>query len=183
MLSESGTPNDPEWLKRLYIKTHSSDCPSVCPSVCHKNNNLLSVCHKNLSLAHIFWRINDRALIFGMHDPYDKSFLLVPFSDLLPTSRSNLLPGGGPQFFEFAVHLQIVQERNSAISTPKGQHNWLSMTLDEGDNFSSGISIKLPKISTFNVIIPPATKLGGYTGITLSICLSVCPSVCRRARG
>ena len=27
------------------------------------------------------------------------------------------------------------------------------------------------------VIIPPATKLGGYTGITPS----VCPSVCRRA--
>ena len=44
----------------------------------------------------------------GMHDPCDNPFLLihVPCSDLdldlWPTSRSNLLPGGGPQFFEFA---------------------------------------------------------------------------------
>ena len=37
-----------------------------------------------------------------------------------------------------------------------------------------------------SIFIPPATKLGGYTGITLSVCLSirpsVRPSVCRRAR-
>ena len=38
--------------------------PSVRPSVCHKNFNL----------AHIFWSIKDRALIFGMHDPCDKPF-------------------------------------------------------------------------------------------------------------
>ena len=65
-----------------------------------------SVCHKNFNLAHIFRSIDDRAVIFGMHDPCDKSFLLVPCGDLdldlLPTSRSNLLPSGGPQFFEFA---------------------------------------------------------------------------------
>ena len=24
--------------------------------------------------THIFWNINDRAMIFGMHDPYDKPF-------------------------------------------------------------------------------------------------------------
>ena len=41
-----------------------------------------SVCLKNFNLAHIFWSINDRALIFSMHDPYDKSFLLVLCSDL-----------------------------------------------------------------------------------------------------
>ena len=29
------------------------------------------------------------------------------------------------------------------------------------------------------IIIPPATKLGGYTGITMSVCPSVRPSVCR----
>ena len=73
--------------------------PSVCPSVCHKNFNL----------AHIFWSINDRALIFGRHDPCDKSFLLVPCGyldlDLLPTSRSNLFLGGGPQFSEFACYI------------------------------------------------------------------------------
>ena len=77
--------------------------PSVCPSVCQ------SLCHKNFNLAHIFWSINDRALIFGMHDPCDKPFLLIPCSDLdlWPTPRSNLLPGGGPQFFEFACSLSI----------------------------------------------------------------------------
>ena len=63
---------------------------------------------QNFNLTDIFWSINDRALIFGMHDPCDKSSLLVPCGDLdldfLPTSRSNLLPGGGPQFFEFACY-------------------------------------------------------------------------------
>ena len=64
----------------------------------------LSICHKNFNLAQIFWSINDRALIFGMHDPCDKPFLLIPCGDLdlWPITMSNLLPGGGPQFFEFA---------------------------------------------------------------------------------
>ena len=74
--------------------------PSVPPSV------RPSVRHKNYNLAHIFWSINDRALIFGMHDPCDRPFQLTPCRDLdlnlWPTSRSNLLPGGGPQFSEFA---------------------------------------------------------------------------------
>ena len=75
------------------IKTHSS-----VP---------LSVCHKNFNLAHIFWSINDRALIFGMHDPCVKPFQLTPCQDLdlWPTSRSKLLPGGGPQFSEFAYSI------------------------------------------------------------------------------
>ena len=33
-----------------------------------------SVRHKNFNLVHIFWSINDRALIFGMHDPCAKPF-------------------------------------------------------------------------------------------------------------
>ena len=80
----------PPFTKVGDIKTHSSVC--------------LSVCHKDFNLAHIFWSINDRALIFGMHDPCDMSFQLVPCGDLdlLPTSRSNLLLGGGPQFFELS---------------------------------------------------------------------------------
>ena len=84
----------PPFAKAGDIKSHSSVRPSVRPSVCHINFNL----------AHIFWGINDRTLIFGMHDPCDKPFLLVPWGDLelWPRSRSNLLPGGGPQFFEFA---------------------------------------------------------------------------------
>ena len=36
----------------------------------------LLVCHRNFNLAHICWSINDRALIFGMHDPCDKPFQL-----------------------------------------------------------------------------------------------------------
>ena len=58
----------PPFVKAGDIKTHSSVC--------------LSVRHKNFNLAHIFWSINDRALIFGMHHPCDKPFLLVPFGDL-----------------------------------------------------------------------------------------------------
>ena len=89
----------PPFAKAGDIKTHLSVCLSVRPSV------RLSVCHKNFNLAHIFWSINDRALILGMHDHCDLPYLLVPCSDLdhdlWPISRSNLLPGGGPQFFEF----------------------------------------------------------------------------------
>ena len=58
--------------KAGHIKTHSSVCPSLC----------LSVRYKNFNLAHIFLSINDRALIFGMHDPCDKPFQLAPCSDL-----------------------------------------------------------------------------------------------------
>ena len=89
----------PPFVKAGDILTHSSVRLSVSPSV------RLS---QNFYLTDIFLSINDRALIFGMHDPCDKSSLLVPCGDLdldfLPTSRSNLLPGGGPQFFEFACY-------------------------------------------------------------------------------
>ena len=73
------------------IKTHSSVC--------------LSVCHKNFNLAHIFWSINDYALIFGMHDPCDKPFLLIPCGDLdlLHTSRSNMFPGRGITIFRISM--------------------------------------------------------------------------------
>ena len=47
----------------------------VCPSV------RLSVRHKNFTLAHIFWSINARALIFGMYDPCDKPFQFPPCHD------------------------------------------------------------------------------------------------------
>ena len=74
--------------------------PSVRPSVC------LSVCHKNFNLGHNFCTITDRALILGMCVPCDKTFPVVPCrdldGDLWPSSRSNLLPSGGPQFSEFA---------------------------------------------------------------------------------
>ena len=77
--------------------------PSVCLSVC------LSVCHKIFNLGHNFCTITDRALILGMCVPCDKTFPEVPCrdldGDLWPTSRSNLLPSGGPQFSEFACFL------------------------------------------------------------------------------
>ena len=61
------------------IKTHSSVCPSIF--------------HKNFNLAHIFWSIYDRTFIFGVHDPCDKPFLLVPCGDvefdLCPMLRSS----------------------------------------------------------------------------------------------
>ena len=93
----------PPFAKAGDIQTHSSVCLSLCPSVC------LSACHKNFNLAHTFWSINDRALIFGMLDPCVKPFQLTTCGDLdldlWPTSRSKLLPGGEPQFFEYACLL------------------------------------------------------------------------------
>ena len=57
-------------------------CYIVLPRLSRKRGTLnlirLSVRHKNFNLAHIFWSINDRTLIFGMHDPCDKPFHLVP---------------------------------------------------------------------------------------------------------
>ena len=90
-------PNALPLTKAGDIKSHSSVRPSV-----H---------HKNFNLAHIFWSINDRELIFGMHDPCDRPFQLTRCRDLdldiWLTSRSHLLPGGGPQFSEFACLSKI----------------------------------------------------------------------------
>ena len=82
--------------KRGDIKSHSSVCLSVRPSVCHKNFNL----------GPNFCTFKGRAFILGMCVLRDKTFPMVPCrdldGDLWPTSRSNLLPSGGPQFSEFA---------------------------------------------------------------------------------
>ena len=62
------------------MTSHSSVCPSVCPSVWTLNLIRLSVCpsvplyvcHKNFNiLSHIFWTVWDRASIFHMF-VYDK---------------------------------------------------------------------------------------------------------------
>ena len=47
-----------------------------------------------------------------MYDPCDKPFLLVPCGDLdlCSTSRSTLLPGWGPQFFEFSCYGRVILE-------------------------------------------------------------------------
>ena len=83
--------------KRREIKSHSSVC--------------LSVRHKNFNLGHNFCTITDRALILCMCVPCDKTFPVAPCRDLdgylWPTSRSNLLPSGGPHFSEFACLLSI----------------------------------------------------------------------------
>ena len=77
--------------------------PSLRPSV------PLSVCHKNFNLGHNFCTITGRALILGMCVLCEKNFHMVPCCDLdrdlWPTSRSNLLPSGGPQFSEFACFI------------------------------------------------------------------------------
>ena len=88
--------------------------PSVRPSVC------LSVCHKNFNLGHNFCTITDRALILGMCVPCDKTFPVVPCrdldGDLWPSSRSNLLPSGGPQFSEFACsYKETIEQHNLKI--------------------------------------------------------------------
>ena len=54
-----------ETLKLVRLSVHQSVCPS-----------------QKVNLAHIFWSINDRALIFGMHDPYDKPIHFAPCRDL-----------------------------------------------------------------------------------------------------
>ena len=100
----------PHFAKARDIKSHSSVRPSVRPSARHKNFNL----------AHIFWSINDRALIFGMHAPCDRPFQLTPCCDLdlWPPSRSNLLPGGGPQFSEFAC-CDLISKHMYPLVLPK----------------------------------------------------------------
>ena len=86
--------------KRGDIKSYSSVRPSILLSVC------LSVCQKNFNHGHNFCTITDKALILDMCVLCDKTFPMVPCCDLnrdlSPTSRSNLLPSGGPQFSEFA---------------------------------------------------------------------------------
>ena len=92
--------------KRGDIKSHSSVRPSLCLSVCP------SVRHKNFNLGHNFCTITGRALILGMCILCDKTFPMVPCcdldGDLWPTSRSNFLPSGGPQFPEFACFVLLV---------------------------------------------------------------------------
>ena len=58
--------------KRGDIKSHSSVCPSVP----------LSVCHKNFNLGHNFCTFTGRALILGMCVLCDKTFPMVPCCDL-----------------------------------------------------------------------------------------------------
>ena len=88
LLSSAGTLN----LIRLSVRLSFRPC--------------LSVCHKNFNLGHNFCTITGRALVLGMCVLCEKTFPMVPCydldHDLWPTSRSNLLPSGGPQFSEFA---------------------------------------------------------------------------------
>ena len=88
-----------------------------------------------------------------MHDPCDKPFLLVPWGDLdlWPTSRSNLLPGGGPQFFEFACYSE------TTFLTPK----YKIIIITCSDNVFTiilwhfiKIATKLQKLQLFSSIYP-----------------------------
>ena len=54
-----------------------------------KVNNRVQCINLNLfNLAHIFWCINYRTLIFGMHDPCDKPFQYAPCRDHATVSVS-----------------------------------------------------------------------------------------------
>ena len=59
-------------LSLVRLSVRPSVRPSVCPSVC------LSVCH-TFDFLITFFTIRDRAFIFGICVPYDKTFLLVPW--------------------------------------------------------------------------------------------------------
>ena len=91
-------------------KIHTIIVPRFPQSAGTLNPIRLSVClslhHKNFNLGHNFCTITDRALILGRCVLCDKTFPMVPCrdldGDLWPTSRSNLLPSGGPQFSEFS---------------------------------------------------------------------------------
>ena len=65
-------------------------------------NEIAEATQQSTKSGRLHLSYNDNKI--GMHDPCDKPFLFVPWGDLdlWPTSRSNLLLGGGPQFFEFA---------------------------------------------------------------------------------
>ena len=83
----------------------------------------LSVCHKNFNLGHNFCTITDRALILGMCVPCDKTFPVVPcrdlHGDLWPSSRSNWLPSGGPQFSEFACWFYVACMKQGGLIVMK----------------------------------------------------------------
>ena len=70
-----------------------------------------SVCRENLNIAHIFWSIKDITLMFGMNDPWKKSFQLAPCRDLcfdLDLLQGQfILPARGQQLSELACKVYI----------------------------------------------------------------------------
>ena len=76
--------------------------PSVCPSVCHKNYNL----------AHIFWSINDTALIFGMHGHCDKPFSIGTMLWPWPLSyvKVKFVAGRGTTILRICLYLFLVYQ-------------------------------------------------------------------------
>ena len=82
-------------------------CPSVYWFVCP------SLCRKNFNIAHIFWSIKDTCitLMFGMNDPWKKSFQFAPSRDLcfdLDLLQGQfILPTRGQQLSELACKVYI----------------------------------------------------------------------------
>ena len=64
--SKAGAPLRDHFVRRLSV------CPSVCLSVC------LSVRLSHFCFAYNLFTLRDRAFIFGMCVPYDKTFPMVP---------------------------------------------------------------------------------------------------------
>ena len=95
-------------------------------------------------------------------------FLLIPCGDLdlWPTSRSNLLPGGGPQFFEFAcVFWMVYSQRKVSIFLLYYNIHILTKL--------SWFLVHLSQRLKCTIVITRCPS----SVVRPSVCLSVCPSV------
>ena len=87
----------PPFAKAGDIKNHSSICPSVCLSVSVTKTLTWLISSDVLMIEH--WYLACKIFVTSPLHWYHVVTLTLT---LWPTSRSNLLPGGRPQFFEFA---------------------------------------------------------------------------------
>ena len=128
----------------LYRKCYSHNTPGKrhnAPCLSQKRGTLklirLSV-HLSVPLSvtkTLTWLISSEVLmmehkkkmIFGMHDPCDKPFQLILWLDLdhWPNSRSKLLPGGRPQFSEFACNTWVEPLAGNCTTSSRGQFSTL----------------------------------------------------------
>ena len=96
-------------VQNAILPPHFCENPFVRPSI-----GLFvrpSVCRKNFNIAHIFWSIKDITLMFGMNDPWKKSFQLAPCRnlcfDLDLLQGQFILPARGQQLSELACKVYI----------------------------------------------------------------------------
>ena len=100
----------PPFTKAGGIKTHSSVGPSLCPSVRPSVTKTLTLLISSEVLMIEHWYFSCMILVTSPFNWHHDATLTLTF---LPTSRSKLLPGGGPQFSEFACIIIYVFIYNS----------------------------------------------------------------------